>query len=421
MAKEKFDETEGVWRTVGGRKIFIRDGQDLASAMIESGKFDKKSKNRLGARESYRKIKQQDEKEGKNKKLYSKEKKDEIDEDKPSLREEYRKGETREEYRENTNKEIIRKDIKETTTSTKDSNGKDSLSRYMDKDGNLTPEREAVHERIIEEYFDGKSPVSDGEKLYYMTGGGSGTGKSSFVSNKEGRYFEKDFGYKEGKDFTGNMIKIDADDIKAKLYTYGKEMNHDKHRFSSPDLHEESSALSKRINEIATKRGYNTMLDSTGDGSPEKLKSKIDDAHAKGYKVIAVYGTCDYEKALNNNLNRYIEKASVKDPTARYVNEVDVLDLHRNVSNTLIADAKYFDKVDLYDMNDFGNVKKIASGGNGKSLVVDKNYQKEYNNFKAKGDTTDDMLDKMAKKYSKVANQRVKEENIKRIKRSKSK
>ena len=31
----------GVWRTVGGRRIFIKDGQDLASAMKESGKFNK--------------------------------------------------------------------------------------------------------------------------------------------------------------------------------------------------------------------------------------------------------------------------------------------------------------------------------------------------------------------------------------------
>lgn len=30
----------GVWRTVGGRRIFIKDGQDLASAMKESGKFN---------------------------------------------------------------------------------------------------------------------------------------------------------------------------------------------------------------------------------------------------------------------------------------------------------------------------------------------------------------------------------------------
>ena len=38
-------EENGVWRTVGGRRIFIKEGQDLASAMKESGKFSKKEKN----------------------------------------------------------------------------------------------------------------------------------------------------------------------------------------------------------------------------------------------------------------------------------------------------------------------------------------------------------------------------------------
>lgn len=33
----------GVWRTVGGRRIFIKDGQDLASAMKQSGKFNTKA------------------------------------------------------------------------------------------------------------------------------------------------------------------------------------------------------------------------------------------------------------------------------------------------------------------------------------------------------------------------------------------
>ncbi len=35
----------GVWRTIGGRRVFIKDGQDLATAMKESGKFPNK-KNR---------------------------------------------------------------------------------------------------------------------------------------------------------------------------------------------------------------------------------------------------------------------------------------------------------------------------------------------------------------------------------------
>ncbi len=35
------DDIGGVWRTIGGRRVFIKDGQSLASAMKESGKFPK--------------------------------------------------------------------------------------------------------------------------------------------------------------------------------------------------------------------------------------------------------------------------------------------------------------------------------------------------------------------------------------------
>ena len=35
----------GVWRTVGGRRIFIKDGEDLATAMKNSGKFGNKTNN----------------------------------------------------------------------------------------------------------------------------------------------------------------------------------------------------------------------------------------------------------------------------------------------------------------------------------------------------------------------------------------
>lgn len=39
MAK---DDIGGVWRTVGGRRIFIKDGEDLETAMKNSGKFSNK-------------------------------------------------------------------------------------------------------------------------------------------------------------------------------------------------------------------------------------------------------------------------------------------------------------------------------------------------------------------------------------------
>ena len=34
-------EENGVWRTIGGRRIFIKDGEDLETAMKKSGKFDR--------------------------------------------------------------------------------------------------------------------------------------------------------------------------------------------------------------------------------------------------------------------------------------------------------------------------------------------------------------------------------------------
>ena len=40
-------EENGVWRTVGGRRIFIKEGQDLASAMKESGKFKGKTDEQI--------------------------------------------------------------------------------------------------------------------------------------------------------------------------------------------------------------------------------------------------------------------------------------------------------------------------------------------------------------------------------------
>lgn len=37
---------KGVWRTIGGRRVFIKDGEDLATAMKKSGKFKSVKKNK---------------------------------------------------------------------------------------------------------------------------------------------------------------------------------------------------------------------------------------------------------------------------------------------------------------------------------------------------------------------------------------
>ena len=46
MGKLNFDDGDGVWRTIGGKHIFIRDGESLSSAMKRSGKFKLSSKKK---------------------------------------------------------------------------------------------------------------------------------------------------------------------------------------------------------------------------------------------------------------------------------------------------------------------------------------------------------------------------------------
>lgn len=43
MGYEHKNDDKGVWRTIGGRRIFIADGEDLETAMKKSGKFEKKN------------------------------------------------------------------------------------------------------------------------------------------------------------------------------------------------------------------------------------------------------------------------------------------------------------------------------------------------------------------------------------------
>lgn len=45
MANKDYNKEDGVWRTIGGRRVFIKNGQSLADAMKESGKFSRVQKN----------------------------------------------------------------------------------------------------------------------------------------------------------------------------------------------------------------------------------------------------------------------------------------------------------------------------------------------------------------------------------------
>lgn len=248
-------------------------------------------------------------------------------------------------------------------TNTSESTGNDSLAKYTGADGNLTPEREKLHASIAESHFEGvKKPK--GQPTYTFMGGGPAAGKGSIKRLP-------DAGYLSGAD----AVELDPDEIKGKLPEYKEMISSGQNKKAAAYVHEESSALSKRISEVATENGYNVSLDGTGDGSVESMRKKIKEARDAGMKVNGVYVTIPVEEA--------IRRAEARgDKTNRYVPIDRIVSIHRKVSQILPQIAAEFDSVKLYD-NSGSEPVLIATGGNGKGLQpID---QKLFDDFINKG------------------------------------
>lgn len=248
-------------------------------------------------------------------------------------------------------------------TNTSESTGNDSLAKYTDADGNLTPEREKLHASIAESHFEGvKKPK--GQPTYTFMGGGPAAGKGSIKKLP-------DAGYLSGAD----AVELDPDEIKGKLPEYREMIDAGKDKEAAAYVHEESSALSKRISAVATENGYNVSLDGTGDGSVESMRKKIKAARDAGMRVNGVYVTIPVEEAIRRAEAR-------ADRTGRHVPIEKIVDIHRKVSQILPQIAAEFDSVKLYD-NSGSKPVLIATGGNGKGLQpVD---QKLFDDFINKG------------------------------------
>ena len=226
-----------------------------------------------------------------------------------------------------------------------------------DENGNyvFTPERQALHDKIVQEAVEGK-PSQD-NPVYTVMGGGPAAGKSSII--RDG-----------GVQVPEGTVEINADICKEKLpewQTAGKER--------ASFTHEESSYLAKRTQAAAFERKQHVLLDGTGDTSPESMNGKIDAARSAGYRVEGHYVTLPTDVAIKNAQLR-------GDKTGRYVPETFIRETHAGVSQTFPVIAHRFDKVNLYDTSVQGKPKLIATGGDGVLDILD---QKAYDSFVAKG------------------------------------
>jgi SPP1 gp7 family putative phage head morphogenesis protein len=221
--------------------------------------------------------------------------------------------------------------------------GRDTFDRFKVGDG-FTPEREALHEEIISDFFKDAKPVAKPVSL--MTGGGPASGKS--VLTREGHV-----------ESLKNAVTVDSDEIKKflpeyKLGTKVKDPN------AAAFAHEESSYLSKEIMRRAAESKRNVFLDGTGDSSIEKLKKKAAAMRLGGQTLKANYVTVDTAEAIRRN-----EARAAK--TGRMVPNSFVSETHKNISKIFpqILDDRIFDEITLWDTNTPGEAIRVLTQKNG--------------------------------------------------------
>lgn len=225
------------------------------------------------------------------------------------------------------------------------------MSKYRHKDGTWDPERQKLHDQIIESFFKGKTPVDN--PITYIMGGGPAAGKSSLL--RKGIVTVPE-----------NHVLAAGDEIKAMLPEYDGGKN-------AHLVHEESSYLSKLIAARAAQGGYNVVLDGTGDSEFENLQKKIKKLSPLGQPVYGYYVTCDTEIAVQRALDRAIK-------TGRYIPEVVVRMSHAGVSQVFddAVVAGLFSKAVLYENNGGGDPVLILSATGSKYTIHDEAAWKRF-------------------------------------------
>ena len=236
----------------------------------------------------------------------------------------------------------------------------DSALRFFDPaTGKFSPDRQALHDRIVKQLVDGYARQENPELV--MLGGGPAVGKSSTL-------------------LPSIRQPDDAVELNADLV---KELLRDGDAYGAEDwaamYHEESSYIVKRAMAAAQEQRMNVLLDGTGDGGVEALRRKIAAAHEAGYRVRGEYATIDTAEAIKRSAKRAkLEGRTV--PT-------DVIVMtHRKVSEALVANMDQFDEVRLWDTT--GRTARLIATG-GRDLRFHVSYRAGWARFQAKADPLD--------------------------------
>lgn len=229
-----------------------------------------------------------------------------------------------------------------------------------DKEMVFSKERQKVHQEIIMKFFKDKNfkKAEGREPIVLMTGGGSGTGKSSMEDKLEGILGVKP-----------KTITIDPDEIMTD-YLPEYEMCMKQNPLTSAFLcHEEASYLAYQIKKMCLANGYDFVWDGTMK-SAEKAKKNAKEFKDAGCRVVCRGIFMPPEQSWSSCEFRFIKRG-------RYVPQGVAIKSNcsftENMHDEELLDM--FDDVEIYYRSDYqDDGKTVYSKADGKVTVQDKEH-----------------------------------------------
>lgn len=179
----------------------------------------------------------------------------------------------------------------------------DTMTRNTDENGNWTPERDSMHEKIISEILSPEKikaclPKNGEKPKFVMFGGRGGSGKSWFTDKKRAAAEGREVMFDSDK-----FLVLDADALKEYIPEY--------EGWNAGEVHEESSYLNKEIKKRAFALGLNIIIDGTmnyNPKKPDKVKNEMLEAKSKGYSLEAHYMFLPVQESAKRAINRFKTK-----------------------------------------------------------------------------------------------------------------
>lgn len=256
----------------------------------------------------------------------------------------------------------------------------DTRALYRHADGTWDPQREQLHREIVAAHFEGKVPGDVADRTAFFTAGGGVSGKGAALFNVGG----KEMSLKE-LEARPDVVTVDPDRIKFMLPEYARIRDAGDYTAASV-VHEESSDIAKAVTAEAQKRGFSTVVDTTG--SSRMFETKLTAAHDAGYQVkVTMFST-----PTNEAIERSIARGD-RSESRRYVSIEPLKKAHSGASEQLASwsTSPNVDEWRLYD-NTTAAPELVAKGGHGETTVLDDQKWQEIlakkNELPNMGDTT---------------------------------